>query len=145
MPQPAGLLAPPTLCVRVRSAVSDSATPWTGAHQAPLSVGFFRQEYWSGLLCPSSDPPNPGTEPASPESPPLAGGFLTTEPPEKPLKSGVFLFWPFQVNLFQDIKLEEESLKNLKKRNKTKNPGVSKTNTLMTKCEHKLYWMVLNC
>ena len=40
------------------------ATPWTVAHQAPLSVGFSRQEYWSGLSCPPpGDPPDPGTEP----------------------------------------------------------------------------------
>ena len=63
--------------------VSDSfATPWTAAHQAPLSMGFSRQEYWSGLPCPSpGDLPNPGFEP---ESPALAGGFFTTEPPGKP-------------------------------------------------------------
>ena len=42
-------------------------TPWTVAHQAPLSVGFPRQEYWSGLLFPSlGDLPNPGIEPATP-------------------------------------------------------------------------------
>ena len=43
------------------------ATPWTATHQAPLSVGFFRQRYWSGLLFPSpKDLPNPGLEPGSP-------------------------------------------------------------------------------
>ena len=42
-------------------------TPWIVAHQAPLSMGFFRQEYWSGLPFPSpGDPPNLGTEPGSP-------------------------------------------------------------------------------
>ena len=42
-------------------------TPWTVAHQAPLSMGFFRQEYWTGLSFPSpGDLPNPGIEPASP-------------------------------------------------------------------------------
>ena len=46
--------------------MSDSATPWTVACQAPLSVGFSRQEYWSGLPFPSpGDPSNPGIEPAS--------------------------------------------------------------------------------
>ena len=40
------------VCVS-RSVVSDSVTPWTVAHQAPLSVGFFRQEDWSGLPCPT--------------------------------------------------------------------------------------------
>ena len=42
-------------------------TPWTAAHQAPLSVGFSRQEYWSGLPVPTpEDLPDPGMEPASP-------------------------------------------------------------------------------
>ena len=43
------------------------ATLWTVAHQAPLSMGFSRQEYWSGLLCPPPrDLPNPGIKPGSP-------------------------------------------------------------------------------
>ena len=51
------------------------ATPWTVAHQAPLSMGFLRQEYWSGLPLPSpGDLPDTGIEPASPI---LAGGFFT--------------------------------------------------------------------
>ena len=50
-------------------------TPWTVTLQVPLSMGFPRQEYWSGLPSPSSeDLPNPGIEPASPA---LAGGFST--------------------------------------------------------------------
>ena len=54
-------------------------TPWTAARQAPLSMGFSRQEYWSGLPCPPpGDLPNPGTEPTSLTSPALAGGFFTT-------------------------------------------------------------------
>ena len=53
-------------------------TPWTVAHQAPLSIGFPRQEYWSGLPFPSpGDLPNPKIEPVS-LSPALAGGFLIT-------------------------------------------------------------------
>ena len=48
-------------------------------------MGFPRQEYWSGLpFPPPEDPPNPGTELASPVSPVLAGGVFTTEPPGKP-------------------------------------------------------------
>ena len=55
------------------------ATPWTAAHQAPLSMGFSKQEYWSGLPCPpAGDLPDPGIEPASLTSPALAGGFFTT-------------------------------------------------------------------
>ena len=66
------------------SAVSDSLHPHV-ACQAPLSMGFLRQEYWSGLpFPPPRDLPNPGIEPASPTSPALAGGFFTTEPPGKP-------------------------------------------------------------
>ena len=65
----------------IRSVMSNSATPWTVACQAPLSVGFPRQEYWSGLLFPSpGDLPNPGIELACPA---LAGRFFTTEPPGK--------------------------------------------------------------
>ena len=55
------------------------------AHQAPLSMGFFRQEYWSWLpFPPPGDLPNPGIEPVSLESPALASRFFTTEPPGKP-------------------------------------------------------------
>ena len=62
--------------------MSDSATPWTAAHQAPLSMRFPRQEYWSGLPFPSpGNLPNPGIKPASPA---MAGGLFTTEPPGKP-------------------------------------------------------------
>ena len=58
--------------------------PWTVACQAPLSVGFLRQEYWSGLLFPSPGHlPDPGIKPASPA---LAGRFFTTEPPGKPFE-----------------------------------------------------------
>ena len=60
------------------------ATLWTVAHQAPLSMGFPRQEYWSGLPFPSpGDLPNSRTEPASFMSAALAGRFFTTEPPGK--------------------------------------------------------------
>ena len=62
------------------------ATPWSVVYQAPLAMGFSRQESWSGLPFPSpGDLPDPGIEPVSPA---LAGGFFTTEPPEKPLGSG---------------------------------------------------------
>ena len=55
------------------------------AHQAPLSLEFSRQEYWSGLPFPSpGDLPNPGIEPESLESLALSDGFLTTVPPRKP-------------------------------------------------------------
>ena len=54
------------------------ATPWTVARQGPLSTEFSRQEYWSGLPCPSPDLPNPGIEPASLTSWALASRFFTT-------------------------------------------------------------------
>ena len=54
-------------------------TPWTVAHQAPLPIGFCRQEYWSLLPFPSpEDLPDQGIEPMSPASPALAGRFFTT-------------------------------------------------------------------
>ena len=55
------------------------------AHQAPLSMEFSRQEYWSGLPCPPpGDLPNPGIKPASLASSALAGRSFTTVPPGKP-------------------------------------------------------------
>ena len=58
----------PRLCVLVLNHIQLFVTPWTVAHQAPLSMGFFRQEYWSVLPFPSpGDPPDPGIEPISPE------------------------------------------------------------------------------
>ena len=72
-------------CVCILSLVQLFATPWTVAHKAPLSMGFPRQEYWSGLSFPPlGDLPNPGIEPTSPVSPALAGGFFTIKPPGKP-------------------------------------------------------------
>ena len=58
--------------------------PWTVAHQAPLFMGFPKQEYWSGLPFPCpGELPNPGIEPASHA---LAGVLFTTEPPGKPTR-----------------------------------------------------------
>ena len=58
------------------------AAPWTVAHQAPVSMGFSRQEDWSGLPFPSpGDLPNPGMEPGSPE---FEADSLSTEPQGKP-------------------------------------------------------------
>ena len=57
-------------------------TSWTVACQAPLSMGFLRQEYWSGLpFPPAGDFPSSGTEPLFPA---LTDGFFTAEPPGKP-------------------------------------------------------------
>ena len=58
--------------------------PWTVAHQAPLSMGFPRQEHWSGLpFPPPGDLPDPGIEPASPTSPALQADSLPLEPSGK--------------------------------------------------------------
>ena len=61
------------------SCVQFFVIPWTVTHQAPLSMGFSKQEHPSGLPCPSpGNLPNPGIEPASLTSPALAGMFLIT-------------------------------------------------------------------
>ena len=68
--------------VKLFSHVQLFVTPWTVAHQAPLSMGFSRQEYWSGSPFPSpGDLPIPGIEPGSPA---LQADALTSEPPGKP-------------------------------------------------------------
>ena len=70
------------------SHVRISATPWTVAHQAPLSMGFSGQEYWNGLLfLPPEDLPDPGIEPRSLT---LQAVALPSEPPGKP-KFGVYV------------------------------------------------------
>ena len=69
-------------------------TPWTVAHQASLSIGFLREEYWSGLPISSpGDLPDPGIEPRSPA---LAAIFFTTESPGKP---ELLLFFKFFKNV----------------------------------------------
>ena len=70
----------------VCSVVSNSfATAWTAAHQAPLSMGFPRQEYWSRLLFPfPGDFSHTGIKPVSLETLALGGRFFTTVPPGKP-------------------------------------------------------------
>ena len=84
-------------------------TPWTIAHQAPLSMGFPRQEYWSGLpFPPPGDLRDPGIEPTSLAFPALAGRLLTTEPPgkpgdykregQRPLKTSHFQAWMKKIN-----------------------------------------------
>ena len=60
------------------------AIPWTIAHKDPMSMGFSKQEYWSGLPFPSpGDLPDPGIEPRSPT---LQADALTSEPPWKPIQ-----------------------------------------------------------
>ena len=74
----------PALKVKVKllSRIRLFATPWTVAYQAPPSMGFSRQEYWSGVPFPSpGDLPDPGIEPGSPI---FQADALTSEPPGKP-------------------------------------------------------------
>ena len=71
------------------------ATPWTEPARLCLSMGFSRQEYWSGLPCPPpGDLPNPGIEPVFPA---LAGRFFTADPAGKPREdegiTDVFLYF----------------------------------------------------
>ena len=86
------------MCV-AHSIVSDSLQPpWTTAHQAPLSVEFFRQKYWGGLLFTPGNLPDPEIEPESPESSALAGEFFTTKPHGKPNPDWDFLK---KINLYK--------------------------------------------
>ena len=82
-------------------------TLWTVAHQAPLSIGFSRQEYWSGLSCPPpGDLSDPGIDPVSLMSSALAGGSLPPAPPGKSIDSvadhfdyiGMLFVWKVIVN-----------------------------------------------
>ena len=78
-------------CICACSVMSHSfAAPWTVAHLAPLSMGFSRQEYWSGLPFPSpGDLSNPGNKPASPASPALQTDSLSLNPLGSPAKVSV--------------------------------------------------------
>ena len=70
------------MCLSCLSSVRLFATVWTVAHQAPLSMRFSRQEYWSGLTCPSpGDNPDQGLELTFLMCPALAGRFFTTSGP----------------------------------------------------------------
>ena len=70
------------MCAQSLSRVQLFSTTWTVAHQAPLSMGFSRQGYRSGLPCPPpGDLLDPGVKPMSPA---LTGRFFTTAPPRKP-------------------------------------------------------------
>ena len=87
-------------CVHAQSlsCVQLFATPWTVAHQAPLSMQFSRQEYCSGLPFPSErNLPDPGIEPRPPA---LAGEFFNTEPQGSPK------FWCFSTNQNSDTDME---------------------------------------
>ena len=77
-------------------------------HQAPLSTGFSRQEYWSGLPCPPpADLSDPGIDSASPE---LADGFFTTEPPGKPRIDGQRTYYDHFIAASQYLTLDRQQL-----------------------------------
>ena len=81
-------------------------TPWTVACQAPLSMGFSRQEHWSVLPFPSPwSPPDPGIKPVSPA---LAGGFFITEPPEKPCQFLLILTLTTLTSLSKEEKVKNK-------------------------------------
>ena len=70
------------------------ATLWTIDCQVPLSMGFSRKEYWSGLPCPPpEDLPHPGIEPTSPAFPALVGGFFTTSLEKEMATHSSILAW----------------------------------------------------
>ena len=97
--------------VHACSCVQLSATPWTVARQAPLSMKFSRQEYWSGLPFPSPGYlPNPGITLMSPASPASPGRFFTTEPSGKPVLMEVLCQWKdlYKVNFYIDIALSSQ-------------------------------------
>ena len=82
------------------------ATPLTSAPQAPLSIGFFRQEHWSGLsFPPPGDLPDPRIKPASLTSPELAGGFFTTSATWEAPKVKDLLFFEARTQDLQVMRL----------------------------------------
>ena len=89
--------------VKSLSLVRLFVTPWTVAYQAPPSVGFSRQEYWSGLPFPSpGDLPDPGIKPRSPS---YQADALTSEPPGKPRELLSFIWYKNHTVLFVINKL----------------------------------------
>ena len=94
------------MCAESLSLVQLFVTLWPIASQAPLSLGFFRHEYWSGLPCLSpGDLPDPGIKPMSLMSPALADRFFTTGATREAHKFdyslSIFLNWFQQLKLIQ--------------------------------------------
>ena len=80
------------MCVLVVQLCPILCDSWTGAHQTPLSMGFSRQEYWSGLpFPPPGDLPKPGIEPTSAVSPASQVDSLPAEPSGKPKSISFYL------------------------------------------------------
>ena len=81
-------------------------TPWTVAHQVPLSMAFFRQEYWSGLPCPPpGDLPDPGIKPTFLHVSCIVGGFFTTRATWEALHLSIVPHFPlnFSSTFFLDL------------------------------------------
>ena len=118
------LLRPP--CAHAQSfSLSDPLQPHGlyVAHRAHLSMGFPRQEYWSGLLRPPPGHlPDPGIEPESPAAPVSAGGFSTTEPPGKPLRNSQI---PTKIQTSQRPQRYLERFRGLPQRQKQRCRGLS--------------------
>ena len=104
LPSSLFLLSP--TCAELLSCVRFFVTPRTVARQAPLSMGFSRQEYWSGLPCPPpGDLPNSGIKARSPA---LQADSLPSEPPGKPKNTGLG-----SLSLLQQVFLTQESNRGL--------------------------------
>ena len=89
-------------CVRAQSLQSCQlfATPWTVASQTPLSMGFSRQEYWSGLPCPPpGDLPDPEIEPASPASLALHADSLPLSHKGSPVTAAILPQTPLCISI----------------------------------------------
>ena len=100
--------------VKSLSRVRLFATPWTAAYQAPPSMGFSRQEYWSGLPFPSpGDLTDPGIEPRSPE---FQADALTSEPPGKPqynTYSNAQILYEMSSSINRDICLSSSNIETM--------------------------------
>ena len=106
---PGGFSVPPAHLSRVHvlcrfSFIQLFAAPCTAARQAPLSMGFSRQEYWGGLPCPPPGHlPNSGIEPVSLKSPALEGRFFTTSAPWEALLSHTAPFISVKITAYDDL------------------------------------------
>ena len=102
------------MCVCVFRHVRLFVTPWTATHQAPLSTGFPRQEYWSQLPFPSSKGlPDPEFEFVSLASPALAGRFFTTVPPVKPMYLLTHINSSIYIYIYMSSPISQDSLSSL--------------------------------